>query len=150
MSHGVFEPRVACPLTTTGVLHSEKAWLLSRLQFSDALPDGSVEYAQSLEQTKLLCDATLFARDLANEQADVANPTTLAHLAVEAAAVGGMTATTLLASDATHNLGLLQAVGQGSQYPARLVVLEYKGQPDKPEDVLMLVGKVRACVFEGE
>ncbi len=48
---------------------------------------------------------------------------------------------TVSANDPANNLNLLRAVGQASQYEAKLVVLEYTGAPQTPDKRTLLVGK---------
>lgn len=90
-----------------------------------------------------MCDATVFARDLVNEQPDVAHPAMLEAAATAVAADHGMRLTVLRGVGALEEAGLRlhAAVGQGSVFEPRLVTLEYRGAPDCAKTVL-LVGKV--------
>ena len=89
-----------------------------------------------------LCNATLFARDLMNEQGDEANPEALEAAASEVAAAHGMKMDVIRGTAELEAAGLRMhaAVGQASRFAPRLVTLEHRGAPESEETVL-LVGK---------
>ncbi len=88
-----------------------------------------------------ICECVNYARDLVNENAHIANPEFLAGQARAIARSGRMRAEILGEKEiAKKGLRLLGAVGQGSEYPPRLVVLEYRGNPGS-KDVTAVVGK---------
>jgi leucyl aminopeptidase len=94
-----------------------------------------------LERVEKLTNAILFARDLSHQPANVINPITLAEQAQLMAAQFGLKVRVLDDKElAQLGAGAILAVGQGSQTPSRLIVLEYPGtQPElKP---VVLVGK---------
>ncbi len=102
--------------------------------------EGPERNQVSIDRVNSLTSAVLFARGVAHEPANVINPITLAELAAEIAAQTGLTVKTLDEKDlAELGAGAMLAVGQGSQTPPRLIVLEYAGQTqDAP---IALVGK---------
>lgn len=63
--------------------------LLQKLAFTDSFQDNRLDYS-ALERIKFLCDGTILARDLANEQADVAHPVYLAQVAQQLSQDYGM------------------------------------------------------------
>jgi leucyl aminopeptidase len=82
-----------------------------------------------------------FSRDLVNENAHVANPDFIAQQARLIAKNGGMTAEVLAEKEIEKKgLRLLAAVGRASEYPPRLVCIEYRGNPGS-KDKTALVGK---------
>ena len=85
-------------------------------------------------------DGTLLARDLVNEPANVLGPVEFAARAAELAALG--VEVEILEPEALEKLGMgsLLCVAQGSDRPARLVVMQWHG--GKPGDApLAFVGK---------
>lgn len=82
-----------------------------------------------------------FVRDLVNENSFIMTPKRFEELAVDFANKNNLKIKVLdeeLIDD--EKLGLLQAVGQGSSNPARLILVEYNGDSIS-EDRLALVGK---------
>ena len=62
--------------------HSEQpASTLQLFKFTDSQPQDQVLDYTAVDRIKILCDASIYARDLGNEQADVANPDFLAEAA---------------------------------------------------------------------
>jgi leucyl aminopeptidase len=88
-------------------------------------------------------EAVLLARDWAHEPANVINPVSLAERAAALALSNGLSCRVLDENDLKAlGAGAILAVGQGSQTPPRLIVLEYPGtaQPAGQKPVV-LVGK---------
>jgi len=82
-----------------------------------------------LEIVQKTAYATNLARQVIHEPANVINPQTLGELAAELAQKYGFKCTVLESSQLkAMQAGALVAVGQGSQTPSRLIVLEYPGQ----------------------
>jgi leucyl aminopeptidase len=82
-----------------------------------------------------------YCRDLVNENASVANPEFLAEEARAIARRGGMSIDVLTEKEIDKKgLALLKAVGQGSPFPPRLAILQYKGNPGS-KDSTAIVGK---------
>ncbi len=91
--------------------------------------------------TAAICDAVRMTRDLVTAPGNLATPPYLAEQAREIAGRFGMEYTILEQEElARLGMGALLAVGQGSQHPPRLVLLEYKGGADGAQPVA-LVGK---------
>ncbi|HMD68274.1 MAG TPA: leucyl aminopeptidase [Chitinivibrionales bacterium] len=88
-----------------------------------------------------VCEAVNFSRDLVNENAHVAHPEFLAGQARAIARAGNMAVEVLTEKEiAKKGLGLLAAVGQGSEYPPRLAIIEYRGNRSS-RDITAIVGK---------
>lgn len=89
-----------------------------------------------------LVEYTCAARDLGNEQADVANPCAIESLAKEIARTHSNMTMKVLGRDDLEAKGLMMhlAVGQAANSPPRLVILEYSGD-DSTNEKTALVGK---------
>jgi leucyl aminopeptidase len=102
---------------------------------------GSEELRDAVEQAKILADAQNFAREVANEPANLLAPADLAKRALETAAAYGLECEVL---DRDHMLqlgmGALLGVAQGSAEPPALIVLRYVPE-HASSDHLALVGK---------
>ncbi len=98
---------------------------------------ADITYAQTI------AEGTSYTRDLVNEMAHVVTPAYLADQAKEMVKAHKECKVTIFDEKkiAKEGMGLLQAVGQGGPYPPRLIILEYKGNPDSK--------KVRAVVGKG-
>ena len=96
--------------------------------------DGQVERACQV------AGAANLARELAHQPPNVINPVSLAARAKRLAAEAGLTCKILDDKEMKRlKMGALLAVGQGSETPPRLIVLEYRGKGGgKP---VVLVGK---------
>ncbi len=106
---------------------------------------GNAEMADSLspavEGVRTVCGAVRMARDLVSAPGNLATPSYLAEKALEIGGQYGIRCS-ILDRDELERLGMgaLLAVGQGSQHPPRLVVMEYRGVGAKGKPVA-LVGK---------
>jgi leucyl aminopeptidase len=88
-----------------------------------------------------VCECVCLARDLSNENAHVIYPQTFAKHAGDIAKKGGIKLTVLNEKELIKKgMGLLMAVGQGSPFPPRLVIMEYRNNPGS-KDVTAIVGK---------
>lgn len=103
---------------------------------------GSDGKAYEDPELTAMCDATVFARDLMNEQSDVANPSMLADVASTVAQEHGMQLHVVRGVEELEAAGLRlhAAVGQGSAFEPQLVTMEHRGDPAS-EDTVLLVGK---------
>ena len=100
-----------------------------------ALQDG-------LAKGVLLSEAVEIARGLVNEPANVVNPVRMAEVATDVAKAAGLAISVLGREDMIqHQMGAMLAVTQGSANEPRLIVMEYQGDPEHPENNLALVGK---------
>ena len=107
-------------------LYTEKA---SQVKVGEA----AVRYAQTV------CEATCFARDLANAPGNEIYPETLAEAARQSAERCGYTATVLDEREIKDlGMGGVMGVSQGSVHPPRFIILEYGGPSTK---TIVLVGK---------
>ena len=94
------------------------------------------------ESTKIT-SGTLFARDLGNEQGDVANPEYLEEAATTLAKENSAFSLRVIKGKELQELGLnmITAVGQAAQWEPRLILLEYKPLKDNSETPVVLLGK---------
>lgn len=100
-------------------------------------------YQQAMDKVSVTCTAVNMARDWAHEPANVINPISLSERAQSLAAVYGLKCT-ILDEEAlkSMNAGGILSVGQGSKTPARMIILEYKGDGSDPNRrPIVLVGK---------
>ncbi len=90
---------------------------------------------------RVLAQAAIIARDMANEPSNYKNPTTMAKQALDLAATHGLTATVLDRDKMLElEMGGLLGVSQGSIQPPKFIILEYLGK-DTPGFDIALVGK---------
>jgi leucyl aminopeptidase len=103
--------------------------------------DVSKKFDSLLKETLLVDEKVKYARDLVNENAKDKPPAKIAELVVDFAKKNRLRYE-VLDEKAIQNKGLnlLWAVGQGSQYPPRLIIAEYNGDP-KSKEKIALVGK---------
>ncbi len=97
--------------------------------------------ASVLGRAQVIADAQNYARDLANEPANIMTPALLADRARSMAAERGLEVE-VLDRDRMHELGMgaLLGVAQGSAEPPALIVLRYKPAQESPVH-LGIVGK---------
>lgn len=99
-------------------------------------------FASTLAQATIICDAANLTRAWAHEPANVINPVTLAERVQELAKEVGLKCTVLDDKQLTDmGAGAIVAVGQGSQTPSRLIVLEYQPPAKSEAQPVALVGK---------
>ena len=91
---------------------------------------------------RAMAEGTLLARDMVNEPANVMTPASMAQAAQQVAETGR------LGFEVFENpqmkemgMGAFMGVAQGSEEPAKLIVLKYDGDPANPGNNLGLVGK---------
>jgi leucyl aminopeptidase len=103
-----------------------------------AKPDAA---AKAFAPRKASADGVFLARDLVNEPANVLGPVEFAERMREFAGAG--LEVEVLEEDAMRALGMgsFLAVGQGSERPSRLVVLQWHGAKSKRAKTLGFVGK---------
>ncbi len=91
---------------------------------------------------EIMAQGAILARDMVNEPANVMTPTRMAETAERVAGSDGLSLTVFEASQMREmGMGALLGVAQGSDQPPKLIVLEYEGDPERPENNLGLVGK---------
>ncbi len=105
--------------------------------------DGQAEYQVLAEQVEAVTNAVLLARDLSHEPANIINPVTLAARAAEIAQKYQLKLRIIDEVElAQMGAGAILAVGQGSQTPPRMIVMEYPGDGSQPaSQPVVLVGK---------
>jgi leucyl aminopeptidase len=107
-----------------------------------AAPNGA-EIDRAFERGEILADSQNFARELANEPANLMTPLILAGRARAMAAEAGLDCE-VLDEDRMRQLGMgsLLGVSQGSAEPPALIIVRYTpAAPSKSADHLGLVGK---------
>ncbi len=118
-------------------ISEKKPWQLDSI----CLVGADAEVADSLEQGQLLAQATLLARRLVNEPANVMTPAQLACEAEDAGKEYGFDVS-IYGDDKISALGMkaFAAVARASEQRPRLIVMRYSGNPGSDE-ILGLVGK---------
>ncbi|EAR60322.1 leucyl aminopeptidase [Neptuniibacter caesariensis] len=122
---------------------SKKADPLKLEQIAIYVEDIDSEIAETalLDGTAIV-NGTSIARDLGNLPGNICTPTYLAEQALELDDEFDELTTTILEEDEMAELGMnsMLSVGNGSDQPSKLIVMEYKGGPEgeKPH---VLVGK---------
>ena len=102
---------------------------------------GMKASAGMAKSASFACEAACYARDLVNENADVIHPERLAAEARDIGKSEGFSVKVITDRQMEKmGLGLIHAVGKGSERPPRLVILEYKGDPESKEKTA-LIGK---------
>ncbi len=105
----------------------------------EVLPAGAVD---ALEQGRIIAEAQNFTRDLVNEPSNLMTPTMLAVRAEAMASRCGLECQVLGPAEIQGlKMGAFWAVAQGSDEPARMIVIRYtpEGAPEQP--VVGLIGK---------
>jgi leucyl aminopeptidase len=110
--------------------------------FAVAAPEGGAALAAAVERGRILGEAQNFARDLANEPANLLPPLKLAEAARQVAETFGL-GCEVLDREAMEKLGMgaLLGVAQGSAEPPCLIVLRYLPVGEGHAAHLGLVGK---------
>jgi leucyl aminopeptidase len=105
----------------------------------DALP---AEAEAALNRGRIIGEAQNFTRELVNEPSNHMTPTKLAERASEMAARFGLTCEVLGPQEIQDlKMGAFWAVAQGSQEPARLIVISYSPEEAPQRPVIGLIGK---------
>ena len=91
---------------------------------------------------RAMAEGAVLARDMVNEPANVMTPTSMAQAARRVADACGLSIEVLDNPQMKEmGMGAFMGVAQGSEEPAKLIVLRYQGDPDDPANNLGLVGK---------
>ena len=97
---------------------------------------------QGIKRGTILANATVTARDMGNEPANIMNPTEMAKQATKIAKQFNLD---LEIFDKNHmeklGMGSLLAVSAGSNQPPKLIILRYKGDLNNQENNLAICGK---------
>ncbi len=103
--------------------------------------DVSHKFARLLQETLLVNKNVKIVRDLVNDNSYSKTPQILTEIVSDFAKKNNLKAKVLDEKDIQkEKLNLLWAVGQGSQYPPRLIIAEYNGNPNSKEKIA-LIGK---------
>ncbi len=102
----------------------------------------SAEVKSAIEQAQLICDATIFARDMENEPSNNKFPETLGNWAKDLSKGLGVKVTVFGPKEiAANKMVGIQAVNQGSAKEPRFIIMEYNGAPKSDAQPIVLVGK---------
>jgi leucyl aminopeptidase len=118
--------------------NGENGKTLKKLVVHCADPRGA---GQAFTPERAIADGVNLARDLVNEPANVLGP---AEFAAKAKALTKAGVQVEVMSEATlkrHGMGALLAVGQGSERPSHVVVMQWKGAGAKGGAPIAIVGK---------
>ena len=95
-----------------------------------------------VSQGQAIAEATQIARDMVNEPANAMTPTAMAEVARRVAYENDLGFEALDNADMKEmGMGAFIGVAQGSDEPAKLIILTYDGDPDNPANNLGLIGK---------
>lgn len=91
---------------------------------------------------RIYAETTILARDLVNEPANVINPDSLAEAAKKAALQYGFSIE-IISMDKLKRIKMdaFLAVGRGSKYEPKLIIMRYLGNPDGKKETIGLIGK---------
>ncbi|MDA3855689.1 MAG: leucyl aminopeptidase family protein [Candidatus Woesearchaeota archaeon] len=99
------------------------------------------KYQKILNETLIITKNTKITRDLVNENSNIITPQYLEQLSKDLAKKNKLKIKVLNEKQIQkEKLNLLYAVGQGSIFPPRLIIVEYNGNP-KSKEKIALVGK---------
>ena len=114
----------------------------SELAIAELDADRAEAIRAGVAQGRTMAEATMVARNMVNEPANVMTPTAMAETARQVAQENGLGFEVLDNADMkARGMGALIGVAQGSDEPAKLIVLNYEGDPDNPANNLGLIGK---------
>lgn len=104
--------------------------------------ENDVDVKKAFEEGVTIGEATKVAKMMVNEPANVMLPKRMAEEAVKAGKTFGFDVKVLEDPEIEAlNMPAYLTVAKASENRPRLIVMEYKGNPDKADDVLGLVGK---------
>ena len=93
-------------------------------------------------QGRAMAEATMIARNMVNEPANAMTPSAMAETARRVAEEHGLGFEVMDNADMKERgMGAFIGVAQGSDEPAKLIILTYEGDPANPENNLGLIGK---------
>jgi leucyl aminopeptidase len=100
------------------------------------------EVREGANQGSIIAESTNFTRDLANMPANIATPSYLAAKAEELATKYGLKCD-LMDESAANEIGMnaFLSVAQGSEQPAKFIILEYTSPAKEKLDKIVVVGK---------
>ena len=100
------------------------------------------ELRRGVDKGTVLADAVVFSRNMVNEPANYMTPTRMAERALKAAVDSDLDVE-ILDRPRLQELGMgaFLGVAQGSKEPPKLIVLDYRGDPENADNNLAIVGK---------
>ena len=112
------------------------------LTIAELNEDRSKAIETGVDRGMAMANGTLLARDMVNEPANVMTPTSMAEAARKVAEAGQLGFEVFENSQMkAMGMGAFMGVAQGSEEPAKLIVLKYEGDPGNPGNNLGLIGK---------
>jgi len=97
---------------------------------------------EGIDRGCLLAESAIIARDLSNEPSNVLTPTEMAERARQVAEAGGLELSVIEKPQmAELGMGALLAVAAGSDQPPKLIVMQYRGDPENEPNNVALCGK---------
>ena len=97
---------------------------------------------QGVARGRAMAEATMIARNMVNEPANVMTPTSMSEVARRVADDNGLGFEVMDNADMREmGMGAFIGVAQGSEEPAKLIILTYDGDPENPGNNLGLIGK---------
>ena len=100
------------------------------------------DIAAGVERGRAMAEATMTARNMVNEPANIMTPTAMAETARHVAEENGLGYEVMdNARMKEMGMGAFMGVAQGSDEPAKLIILTYEGDAAHPENNLGLIGK---------
>lgn len=98
--------------------------------------------AKAIKRVETICSSVCYTRDMVIANADTVTPMFLAEKAKELAKQYPSIKTTVLDREQIkkQKLGLIEAVGRGSDREQALIIMEYQGAP-KSKDKVAIIGK---------
>ena len=97
---------------------------------------------QGVARGRAMAEATMIARNMVNEPANIMTPTSMAEVARRVAEDNGLGFEVMDNADMREmGMGAFIGVAQGSEEPAKLIILTYDGDPDNSGNNLGLIGK---------
>ena len=114
----------------------------AELTIAERDEDRARAIGEGVSQGKTIAEATLIARNMVNEPANAMTPTAMAEVARRVAQENGLGFEVLENADMKERgMGAFIGVAQGSDEPAKLIILTYEGDPENPGNNLGLIGK---------
>ena len=97
---------------------------------------------QGVAKGQAMAEATMISRNMVNEPANVMTPTSMAEIGRRVAEENALGFEVLDNAEMREmGMGAFMGVAQGSDEPAKLIILTYEGDPANPGNNLGLIGK---------
>jgi len=114
-----------------------------KIRLDIAIAKKAKQLRTLIEQTGIITESVNFARDIANQPANIINPISLSEIAKQVAETHGMKCIVLDEKQLkAMGAGSILSVGQGSKTPSRMIILEHNGKMlEEKQRPVVLVGK---------